>query len=126
MPTIKRKVLIVEDDVSARRVLARHLEDENIQIFEADTGDTAFKDMESGLQPDLLLTDVVMPGLLQGPQLAQKARIMFPDMRVLFMSGYPLGMSHHSEDIAPTDRQLTKPVTQDRLLSMVAELLVKT
>lgn len=120
-----KKVLIVEDDISVRRVLARHLRGENIEIFEAESGDNAFRDMESGLRPDLLLTDVVMPGIIQGPELAQKARALFPDMRVLFMSGYPVGMSHHAEDIAPTDRQLIKPVTQDKLLSTVVELLVE-
>lgn len=121
----EKKVLIVEDDPTVRTVLARQLKGERLEVFEADTGDVAVKSMESGLQPDLLLTDIVMPGMIQGPELAKKARAMLPDLRVLFMSGYPMDMSHHATEISPTDKQLMKPVSQERLVAAVMELLVE-
>lgn len=121
----EKKVLIVEDDASVRSVLARQLKDEKIKVFEADTGDSAFAAMSSGLEPDLLLTDIVMPGSLQGPGLVKKARAMLPDLRVLFISGYPVEITHHSAGISPQDRQLIKPVSQDKLVTAVIELLVQ-
>lgn len=121
----EKKVLIVEDDSGVRGVLARQLKDQKIKIYQAETGDGAFQAMDSGLQPDLLLTDIVMPGSLQGPELVQKARSMLPDLRVLFISGYPAEMSEHSADIASFDRQLTKPVSQDKLVAAVMDLLVE-
>ncbi|MEL7280620.1 MAG: ATP-binding protein [Pseudomonadota bacterium] len=120
----EKKVLIVEDDSGVRSVLARQLKDEKIEVFEAETGDSAFTAMSSGLEPDLLLTDIVMPGALQGPELAKKARAMLPDLRVLFISGYPVEMSHHTVGISPQDRQLVKPVSQDKLVAAVIELLI--
>lgn len=121
----KKMVLIVEDDSNVRTVLAKQLEGEQLRVFQAETGDLAFKAMDSGLQPDLLLTDVVMPGALQGPELAQRARAMLPDLRVLFMSGYPVEMSPFADELEPNDRQLIKPVTQSKLVTAVKELLVE-
>ncbi|MEO0750923.1 MAG: ATP-binding protein, partial [Pseudomonadota bacterium] len=121
----EKKVLIVDDDSGVRSVLARQLKDEKIKVFEAETGDGAFEAMDSGLHPDLLLTDIVMPGALQGPELVQKARAMLPDLRVLFISGYPVEMTHHAAGIAPTDKQLIKPVSQDKLVAAVMDLLIE-
>lgn len=118
-----KKIMIVEDDVSMRRYLARCLTGESIQLIEAGSGDDAIEAMKSGIRPDLLLTDVVMPGEVQGPDLANKARALFPDLRVLFMSGYPVEASHHAGDINPTDQQLIKPVVHDTLLKTVKKML---
>ncbi|MEO0773223.1 MAG: response regulator [Pseudomonadota bacterium] len=119
-----KTILIVDDDMGTRQLLARHLRDQQLEVFEADTGDAAIIVMETGLQPDLLLTDIVMPGAIQGPELAQKARALMPGLPVLFMSGYPVVMSHHSGGIAPTDQQLMKPVSQDRLVTTVRDMLM--
>lgn len=118
-------VLIVEDDSSLRRILARQLQDDKIRIFEAETGDAAFKAMHAGLQPDLLLTDVVMPGSLQGPDLVQRARAILPDLRVLFISGYPPEIGDHSQATGAKVLHLTKPVSQDRLKAAVTDLLLE-
>ena len=122
----EKTVLIVEDDSGVRSILARQLQDEKIKIFEAETGDTAFKAMDAGLQPDLLLTDVVMPGSLQGPDLAQRARAILPDLRVLFISGYPPEMGKGTNGAGPKDLHLMKPFSQDKLRAAVMDLLVET
>lgn len=121
----EKRVLLVEDDAALRSILTRYLIDHDFIVQEADSGDAAITAIEDGLQPSLLLTDIVMPGAIQGPELAQKARGIIPDLRVLFMSGYPVEVSHHAYDVAPTDRQLIKPVSQDTLLSTVFEILAQ-
>ena len=82
-------VLLVEDEVMvrepARRMLARH----GYRVLAAANADEAMRVIASGSGPiDLLLTDVVMPGL-SGPQLADRLTARRPETRVVFMSGYP-------------------------------------
>ena len=122
----EKTVLIVEDDSNLRGILARQLQDDKIKVIEAETGDTAFMAMHAGLEPDLLLTDVVMPGSLQGPDLVQRARAILPDLRVLFISGYPPDISGHGSVTDARDPHLTKPISQDTLRAAVMDLLTET
>lgn len=120
-----KKILVVEDDPTARCILVRQLKDEDVQVYEAGTGDRALDAVRGGLTPDLLLTDVVMPGQIQGPELAKRAREVLPDLRVLFMSGYPVDISPHAVDVDPEDRQLLKPISKKNLITAVTDLLVE-
>lgn len=116
-------VLLAEDDDGVRNILARQLKSEGFQVLEAATGDDAFAVLTKGLLPDLLLTDIVMPGALQGPELAERARILYPDLPILFLSGYPTEAAIHGNGVRPTDRQLIKPVSRTDLIKTVRELL---
>lgn len=68
------------------------------------------------ISPDLLLTDVVMPGRT-GPQLAADVRVRFPDLPVLFMSGYAGEAGDHAEFVA--DDALSKPFSDRELLERI-------
>lgn len=118
-----KMVLLVEDEAEVRRVLARQLRNEELNVTEAATGDLAFAELVDGLRPDLMLTDIVMPGSLQGPELAQKARKLMPHLRVLFISGYPTEAAIHGNGLQPHDRHLIKPVGEAELVRNVLELL---
>jgi len=116
-------VLLVEDEDEVRRVIARQLLDEGLRVVQCTKGDAALRELESGLRPNLLLTDIVMPGSLQGPELAQKARQMIPDLRALFISGYPTEAAIHGNGLRETDRHLIKPVSRAVLMRAVIEVL---
>ncbi|MFK7869280.1 MAG: ATP-binding protein [Roseobacter sp.] len=118
-----KMVLLVEDEAEVRRVLARQLRNEELNVIEASTGDIAFAELADGLRPDLMLTDIVMPGSLQGPELAEKARKLIPHLRVLFISGYPTEAAIHGNGLKPHDRHLIKPVGEGDLVRNVLELL---
>ncbi|MEL6618679.1 MAG: ATP-binding protein [Pseudomonadota bacterium] len=118
-----KTVLLVEDEEKVRRVLARQLQTENLKVIEASSGDAAYQELVTGLNPDLLITDIVMPGSLQGPELAEKARKLMPDLCVLFISGYPTEAAIHGNGIKPRDRHLIKPTSEKQLIRNVLELL---
>jgi PAS domain S-box-containing protein len=86
----KETILLVEDEPSVRTIAARLLREQGYKILEAANGKDALKvatSHESG-QIHLLITDIVMPEL-GGRELADQLLKDFPDMKVLFMSGYP-------------------------------------
>jgi len=118
-----KTVLLVEDDQSVRSVLLRQLQSEDLNVIEASSGDIAYQELLTGLNPDLLLTDIVMPGSLQGPELAERARKLMPGLRVLFISGYPTEAAIHGNGVKPHDRHLIKPVSEKELVRNVLELL---
>ena len=88
-----RTVLVVEDDARVRRSVCRRLRALGYVVRKAADGDAALRDLRSNARPDLLMTDIVMPGGLDGVALAEAARAIAPDLPVLFTSGYPLSGS---------------------------------
>lgn len=81
-------VLVVEDDARVRRVATTRLRDLGYRVLEADNGPGALEIVGQADRIDLVFTDVVMPGGMNGLQLAQALRAARPDIRILFTSGY--------------------------------------
>ena len=104
------RVLLVEDDPGVNRVLTLRLERMGLSVVAAASGDEALQLFQSAAPFDLLLTDIVMPGDLQGPVLAERLRDYAPDLRVVFMSGYPNEESSHGHRVRPDDVSLMKPI----------------
>ena len=84
-----RRVLIVEDEFLIRLTLSEVLSDEGYEVFEASTGDEAAAILDSTPGIDVLLTDIQMPGELDGQALVRRARQTRPDLPVIFMTGRP-------------------------------------
>lgn len=83
-----KKVLVVDDEQDVLRLLQRILSEEGYEVITAKSGEDAIKAFEKiERHPDLLLTDVVMPGM-SGPMLVDRLRGLDPNLKVLFMSGY--------------------------------------
>jgi CheY-like chemotaxis protein len=83
-----RTVLVVDDEPDVLRLIQSILSEAGYQVVTASNGESAVKAFEKmGLTPDLVLTDVVMPGM-SGPMLVERLLALQPDLRVLFMSGY--------------------------------------
>jgi PAS domain S-box-containing protein len=81
------KIVLVDDDVFVRRSTSRALRARGYTVLEAGDGRAALRLLESGTDVDLLVTDVVMPGM-DGRQLVELARAHRPSLPVLYMSGY--------------------------------------
>ena len=81
-------VLVVEDEPAVRMIVVDVLSDLGYAVLEAGDGRSGLTILESSARIDLLLTDVGLPGGMNGRQLADVARQQRPDLRVLFMTGY--------------------------------------
>jgi CheY-like chemotaxis protein len=124
-PTVgSERVLLVEDDSAVRGLVGRALKRHGYRVVEAATGEQALAVAETVREHiDLILSDVVMPGI-QGPELVAQLKVTRPRSKVLFMSGYPadaFGLGHEGAD-SPVG-WLQKPFTTGRLLQKVRELL---
>lgn len=115
-------LLVVEDEDQLRHITERILRDAGYAVLSAPGGAAALE-LWHQHRVDLLVTDVVMPGLV-GPELASRLREQQPDLRVLYVSGYDqelLRREHHDGD--PRTTLLEKPFTADDLLHAVRGLL---
>jgi PAS domain S-box-containing protein len=110
-------VLVVDDEPLVRRALARALGSRGYTVLEADSGDEALALVEARGGVDLLLSDVVMPGM-RGPELVRAFRARWPGRPALLMSGYPDGGTDGAVAV-----DLQKPLTPDVLARVVREAL---
>jgi len=113
----------VEDEEMLRRLTREVLEAQGYTVLEASGGSDALNLLaEQDGPPDLLLTDVVMPGL-NGPQLAQQIRRQLPHLPVLFMTGYTDEVLTQDGAAEGAPALLKKPFTPEALLRAVDEAL---
>lgn len=101
------KVLVVEDEFLVRLTLVEALSDEGFQVLEAETGDAALPILQSYEEISLLLTDIQLPGTINGRTLAAKARESLPNLPIIFMTGgADEGMDGSARDVF-----ISKPYT---------------
>lgn len=86
MNTSSKRILIVDDDPSVRSVLRQDLEDCGYGVDIADNGETAMKAIEQGPIPDIVITDLIMPGRDGFDTIAEITR-SYPDIKVIAISG---------------------------------------
>ena len=91
-------VLLVEDEPMVRAVAERALTRHGYRVITADNGEEALEQLSKGEHIDLLISDVVMPGM-DGPTVVREARKSRPDLKILFMSGYAEEQLRNSIDI---------------------------
>ena len=91
-------VLLVEDEPMVRSVAERALTRHGYKVITADNGEDALEILANGDPIDLLISDVVMPGM-DGPTMVREARKSRPDLKILFMSGYAEEQLRKSIDI---------------------------
>ncbi len=112
-------LLVVEDNEGVLEVLRTMLLGEGYRVLSAVSGDHALEVFEAEPDIALVLTDIVMPGQLQGTQLAKELRARRPDLPVIFMSGYASEATVHGNGLRPEDVRLMKPVRRVELLAAV-------
>ena len=116
-------ILVVEDDADVRAYVVETLKDLEYNILEATGGETAIAliNRYDG-NIDLLLTDVVMPGI-NGRKLAEEAKRRHPKLKVLFMTGYSRNAIVHQGRLDPGVELIQKPLTNDQLANTVRKVL---
>jgi CheY-like chemotaxis protein len=123
----RAQVLVVDDDQLVRDMTLRRLTKLGYRAIAAASGTEALEALASGADIDLLLTDIRMPGGLDGPALAQEARRLRPQIKVLFVSGAPdddtLLQAESREGACPL---LLKPCTKAELAETIREVLTAT
>lgn len=119
-----KTVLVVDDDREVRELALAVLEAAGYRVLEAASGDAAYRLLVS--HPDLrihvLFTDVVMPGQLDGVDLAHAARALRPRIQVLYATGFANLVRNHS-DIYVHGPVLRKPYRAGELCGAVMALL---
>jgi signal transduction histidine kinase/CheY-like chemotaxis protein/streptogramin lyase len=115
-------VLLIEDQAPVREVLRRQLLQLGCTVETADDGDRAIAALANGLRVDLVVSDVVMPGL-QGAALVEALRAQVPELPVLFVSGYMDGRKAHTDITRLGFQVLAKPVDARALAEALARHL---
>jgi PAS domain S-box-containing protein len=122
-PTGTETILAVEDDDLVRAHAERVLRTLGYNVLIASNGPQALSVLQSDTQIDLLFTDVVMPGGLGGRQLAEKALVLRPALKVLFTSGYTENAIVHHGRLDPGVHLLRKPYRKAELALKLRQLL---
>ncbi len=116
-------VLVVDDEPSVRELINEVLEELGYAVLEAENGSAGLRILQSSRRVDLLVTDVGLPGGMNGRQLADAALVTRPDLKVLFITGYAenavLGEGH----LKPGMHILTKPFSLETLGRRIKEIV---
>ena len=115
-------ILLVEDEPAVRAVAARSLEHGGFRVLQASGGAAALELMDGQEQPDLVLTDMMMPGI-GGAELARRLRERWPELPILFMSGYSVEDLRRQGAIGLERVILQKPFTPEGLVRSVTAAL---
>jgi CheY-like chemotaxis protein len=82
-------VLVVEDEILVRAVLAEELRAESLCVVEAANADEAWAYLQAGGPADLVFSDIQMPGSMDGVELARQISARFPEIKIILTSGNP-------------------------------------
>jgi CheY-like chemotaxis protein len=116
-------VLVVDDEPTVRKLVSEVLEELGYLAIEVGDGKAAVEVLESDVRLDLLVTDVGLPGGMNGRQIADAARVVRPDLKVLFITGYDETAALGAGYLAPGMRVLTKPFGLEELAGRIRLLL---
>lgn len=116
-------VLVVDDDPTVRMLVTEVLSENAYNILEATDGPSAARLIESDCRIDLLITDVGLPGGMNGRQIADAARMRRPDLKVLFITGYAESSAVTNGNLGPGMAVLAKPFAMSTLGSKIRTML---
>jgi two-component system cell cycle response regulator CpdR len=116
-------VLIVEDEPAILMVLADYLAGEGYRVLQAENAEQAFQILATKPHLDLMITDFRLPGGVSGVQIAEPAVMLRPDLKVIFISGYPAEIRDSGSPIAHKAPILAKPFGLEALQDQIKGLL---
>jgi CheY-like chemotaxis protein len=116
-------VLLVEDELALRMVIVEVLSDFGYTVLEAGNSQSGLQIVESGARIDLLVTDVGLPGGMNGRQLADAARKQRPGLKVLFLTGYAESVAAGNDGMEQGMEIMTKPFALDQLVAKVKGMI---
>ncbi|MEX0615603.1 MAG: ATP-binding protein, partial [Methylophaga sp.] len=123
LPSGHESILVVEDETLVREYVVAQLQLFGYQVHTAVDGPSALNLINQGIEVDLLFTDVVMPNGMSGRELADAARQVHPDLRVLFTSGYTENSIVHHGRLDSGVLLLSKPYNRDELAQKIRQAL---
>ncbi|MBL4835667.1 MAG: PAS domain-containing protein [Pseudomonas sp.] len=116
-------VLVVDDEPTVQMLVAEILEELGYTTIEAGDSAAGLKILQSDVRIDLLVTDVGLPGGLNGRQMADAARMFRPDLKVLFITGYAENSIVGNGHLAPGMAMLTKPFSIESMTQRVRSMI---
>jgi PAS domain S-box-containing protein len=116
-------VLIVDDEAVIRMLIVDVLESAGYTAIEAGDGAAGLRILESGARVDLLITDVGLPGGLNGRQVADAGRVLRPGLKVLFITGYAENAVIANGCLDPGMQVITKPFAIDALGEKIRQMI---
>jgi two-component system cell cycle response regulator CpdR len=116
------KILLAEDDSAMREFIAKTLRNAGHDVESCENGARAFDEINSDNVYDLLLTDIVMPGM-DGIELSQKASDKHPNMKVMFITGFAAVAMDQKGMQKQDTKILSKPFHLKELVDEVNKLL---
>jgi PAS domain S-box-containing protein len=116
-------ILVVEDEVTIRTLIAEMLEESGYRVITAGDGPSALEVLQSDTRVDLLLSDVGLPGGLNGRQVADAARVNRPQLKVLFITGYAENAAIGNGLLAHGMQVITKPFDIAALATKVRDMI---
>lgn len=122
-PTATPKILLVDDEDGVRLVVSRVLKTKGFLVTECANAEQALDELNQHDDFDLLLTDMIMPGI-DGETLIKKAKEAYPRIKTILMSGYSEDLSHHISD-ENAQNFILKPFELNQLLEKVVEVIEK-
>jgi PAS domain S-box-containing protein len=125
-PGAGETVLIIDDEATIRLVASEVLQENEYRVLEAEDGPTGLKILQSDVRIDLLVTDVGLPGGVNGRQVADAARALRPGLKVLFITGYAENAIIGNGLLDTGMAIMTKPFEMAVFANRVRELIDKT
>jgi signal transduction histidine kinase len=116
-------VLIVDDEPTVRMLVTEVLEDLGYTAIEAADSPAGLAILQSDVRIDLLVTDVGLPGGMNGRQMADAGRVVRPDLKVLFITGYAETAVLGNGQLGPGMQVITKPFAMETLASRIKDLI---
>jgi PAS domain S-box-containing protein len=116
-------VLIVDDEATVRMLITDILEDLGYTAIEAGDSAAGLKVLQSDVRIDLLVTDVGLPGGMNGRQMADAARVSRPDLKVLFITGYAENAIIGNGQLKPGMAVLTKPFAIETMAARIRSMI---
>jgi CheY-like chemotaxis protein len=116
-------VLVIDDEPTIRMLVAELLAESGYSVIEAPDGPTGLQVLESNARIDLLITDVGLPGGMNGRQVADAARVTRPNLKVLFITGYAENAVMRKGRLEKGMYVMTKPFQVDILADRIREII---
>ena len=116
-------VLVVDDEPTVRMLVADVLQDLGYTAIEAANGAAGLQILQSNVRVDLLVTDVGLPGGMNGRQMADGARVRRPDLKVLFITGYAEAAIVGNGNLESGMQIMTKPFAMEALATRISTMI---
>jgi PAS domain S-box-containing protein len=117
------RILVAEDDTEVRRLVVKVLDNLGYDVLEAEDGKACLQRLLEMGEVDLLLSDIVLPGGMSGPEMVRQAKQGRPDLKVMFMSGYADSSVRPLGDLGESFEIIAKPFTKRQLAHRLRAVL---